>query len=86
MPVVASMCVSRSVVRGIMSGKSSISRDSDDKRYDLVPPEGGWGYAVCVGLSVIFIAGTAHQPVFGFIYNDFLNDLGVGTGAVSRRI
>ncbi|XP_050681942.1 monocarboxylate transporter 9-like [Leptidea sinapis] len=66
-----------------MSGKSSISRDSDDKRYDLVPPEGGWGYAVCVGLSVIFIAGTAHQPVFGFIYNDFLDDLGVGTGAVT---
>lgn len=29
------------------------------------------------------IAGTAHQPVFGFIYNDFLDELGVGTGAVT---
>ncbi|CAG4954271.1 unnamed protein product [Colias eurytheme] len=54
-----------------------------EKKYELVPPEGGWGYAVCVGLSVIFIAGTAHQPVFGFIYNDFLDELGVGTGAVT---
>ncbi|KAM3967797.1 monocarboxylate transporter 9 [Aphomia sociella] len=57
--------------------------DGEDDKYELVPPEGGWGYMVCVGLSVIFIAGTAHQPVFGFIYNDFLNELGVGTGAVT---
>ncbi|CAG9796388.1 unnamed protein product [Diatraea saccharalis] len=32
---------------------------------------------------MIKIAGTAHQPVFGFIYNEFLDDLGVGTGAVT---
>ncbi|CAH0727537.1 unnamed protein product, partial [Brenthis ino] len=65
-------------------GKSSLgSCDSDEKKYELVPPEGGWGFVVCVGLSVIFIAGTAHQPVFGFIYNDFLDELGVGTGAVT---
>ncbi|XP_026759198.2 monocarboxylate transporter 9-like [Galleria mellonella] len=57
--------------------------DADEDKYELVPPEGGWGYVVCIGLSVIFIAGTAHQPVFGFIYNDFLNELGVGTGAVT---
>ncbi|OWR49849.1 monocarboxylate transporter [Danaus plexippus plexippus] len=63
--------------------RSMGSCDSDEKKYELVPPEGGWGYAVCVGLSVIFIAGTAHQPVFGFIYNDFLEELGVGTGAVT---
>ncbi|XP_053621060.1 monocarboxylate transporter 9-like isoform X1 [Plodia interpunctella] len=55
----------------------------DEEKYELVPPEGGWGYVVCLGLSVIFIAGTAHQPVFGFIYNDFLEDLGAGTGAVT---
>ncbi|KAJ8736103.1 hypothetical protein PYW08_006759 [Mythimna loreyi] len=55
----------------------------DVDKYEYVPPEGGWGYMVCVGLSVIFIAGTAHQPVFGFIYNDFLDDLGVGTAAVT---
>ncbi|XP_013133123.1 PREDICTED: monocarboxylate transporter 9-like isoform X1 [Papilio polytes] len=57
--------------------------ECDDKNFEMVPPEGGWGYLVCVGLSVIFIAGTAHQPVFGFIYNDFLDELGAGTGAVT---
>lgn len=62
-----------------MKKKNSVA----DVDYEYVPPEGGWGYLVCVGLSVIFIAGTAHQPVFGFIYNDFLDELGVGTAAVT---
>ncbi|XP_063375385.1 monocarboxylate transporter 9-like [Cydia amplana] len=71
-----------------MSGKekysvSSCSSSSGDEKYELVPPEGGWGYLICIGLSVIFIAGTAHQPVFGFIYNEFLVDVGAGTGAVT---
>ncbi|XP_026320070.1 monocarboxylate transporter 9-like isoform X2 [Hyposmocoma kahamanoa] len=69
-----------------MSEKGSqdtCSSNSEAEKYEMVPPEGGWGYLVCIGLSVIFIAGTAHQPVFGFIYNDFLDDLGVGTGAVT---
>lgn len=38
-------------------GKTSLgSCDSDEKKYELVPPEGGWGYVVCVGLSVIFVS------------------------------
>lgn len=27
-----------------------------DVDYEYVPPEGGWGYIVCVGLSVIFVS------------------------------
>ncbi|CAH0592712.1 unnamed protein product [Chrysodeixis includens] len=64
-----------------MSVEKNIEYDVD--KYEYLPPEGGWGYMVCIGLSVIFIAGTAHQPVFGFIYNDFLDELGVGTAAVT---
>ncbi|XP_063823846.1 monocarboxylate transporter 9-like [Ostrinia nubilalis] len=70
----------KSILRQTMAAKVC---KSEDDQYDYVPPEGGWGYLVCVGLSVIFIAGTAHQPVFGFIYNDFLDELGAGTGAVT---
>lgn len=28
----------------------------DVDKYEYVPPEGGWGYMVCVGLSVIFVS------------------------------
>ncbi|CAG9136344.1 unnamed protein product [Plutella xylostella] len=74
--------MSAKLVTGDSDSRGS-SESSGSDNYVLVPPEGGWGYIVCVGLSVIFIAGTAHQPVFGFIYNDFLDELGVGTGAVT---
>ncbi|XP_030033644.1 monocarboxylate transporter 9 isoform X2 [Manduca sexta] len=37
----------------------------------------------CVRRTLCYISGTAHQPVFGFIYNEFLDELGVGTGAVT---
>ncbi|GBP49551.1 hypothetical protein EVAR_45615_1 [Eumeta japonica] len=66
-----------------MNGKSKKIREFNTEKYELVPPEGGWGYMVCIGLSLIFIAGTGHQPVFGMIYNDFLNDVGAGTSAVT---
>lgn len=36
------------------SSKDKESVCSDD--YEMVPPEGGWGYVVCVGLSVIFVS------------------------------
>lgn len=39
-----------------MSEKSSTGSCESDKKYELLPPEGGWGYAVCVGLSVIFVS------------------------------
>lgn len=28
----------------------------DNEEYELVPPEGGWGYMICIGLSVIFVS------------------------------
>lgn len=26
------------------------------EKYEMVPPEGGWGYAVMVGVSLIFVS------------------------------
>lgn len=38
-----------------MSEKHKTSECSEGQ-YEFVPPEGGWGYVVCVGLSVIFVS------------------------------
>lgn len=46
--------------------RRSESCDSE-KKYELVPPEGGWGYAVCVGLSVIFVSIILWQLNVGAI-------------------
>lgn len=40
----------------------------DVDKYEYVPPEGGWGYAVCVGLSVIFVS-----IFFFFLFKDYWN-------------
>lgn len=42
-----------------MSDKEKGSVCSD--QYEMVPPEGGWGYLVCVGLSVIFVSITSNK-------------------------
>ncbi|CAG9796387.1 unnamed protein product [Diatraea saccharalis] len=41
-----------------------------DKGYKV--PEGGWGYVVCFGVIITFIAGIGHINSFGLIYNDFM--------------
>ncbi|KOB72043.1 Uncharacterized protein OBRU01_12813 [Operophtera brumata] len=33
-----------------------------------------WGYAVCFGTAITFIAGIGHVNSFGLIYNDFIID------------
>lgn len=43
----------KSILKRTMTAKLC---KSDDDKYDYVPPEGGWGYLVCVGLSVIFVS------------------------------
>lgn len=44
----------------------SDSDSSDLNKYELVPPEGGWGYLVCVGLSLIFVSSNIN--IIKFIY------------------
>lgn len=47
--------MSAKLVTGDSDSRGS-SESSGSDNYVLVPPEGGWGYIVCVGLSVIFVS------------------------------
>lgn len=47
-----------------MSVKEERRECSDEDKYELVPPEGGWGYVVCVGLSVIFVSTDLVNFIF----------------------
>lgn len=54
-----------------MSEKESqdtCSGNSEAEKYEMVPPEGGWGYLVCIGLSVIFVSSLC------FIYYYYLKN------------
>lgn len=41
---------------GYSHPSSDSGESSDSSKYELVPPEGGWGYMVCLGLSIIFVS------------------------------
>lgn len=44
----------------------------DVDKYEYVPPEGGWGYMVCVGLSVIFVSRYIFYFYFIFLALSFV--------------
>ncbi|XP_073958263.1 monocarboxylate transporter 13-like [Choristoneura fumiferana] len=54
-----------------------------EKNYKLVPPDGGWGYVICVAVTINFIAMTAFVASFGIIFKDFFIKLGMTSTNVS---
>lgn len=57
-----------------MARKESNGDCDDGEQYEMVPPEGGWGYMVCIGLSVIFVSINSIYKRFSNIidYNNVL--------------
>ncbi|XP_040157427.1 monocarboxylate transporter 7 [Anopheles arabiensis] len=52
-------------------------------RYRRVPPEGGWGLLVGVGMAMMFVVTLGSLPSFGLMFGDFLTDLGEETSAIA---
>ncbi|XP_053680188.1 monocarboxylate transporter 7 [Anopheles nili] len=48
-----------------------------------VPPEGGWGLLVGVGMAMMFVVTLGSLPSFGLMFGDFLTELGEETGAIA---
>lgn len=49
----------------------------------LVAPDGGWGWVVVLGVSVVNLATRSIEPSFGLLFGDELRDLGVETTGAS---
>ncbi|XP_073958262.1 monocarboxylate transporter 13-like [Choristoneura fumiferana] len=52
-------------------------------KYELVPPDGGYGYVILLAVSVNYIALTAFGTCFGMIFNDFFVEMGMGSTGVT---
>ncbi|XP_013175233.1 PREDICTED: monocarboxylate transporter 2 isoform X2 [Papilio xuthus] len=60
---------------------------------ELLPPDGGWGYLVCIGVGFTFMLGFGSSNAFGILFNDFFIEqdgasglplvIGVYNGALS---
>ncbi|KAL7744096.1 hypothetical protein ACLKA6_009082 [Drosophila palustris] len=53
------------------------------KSYQLVPPDGGFGILVCIGMAFPFISGLSSMPSFGLVFGDFLKSIGAETSAIA---
>lgn len=51
--------------------------------YRKVPPEGGWGLLVGIGMAAMFTVSLGSLPSFGLMFGDFLTALGEETGAIA---
>ncbi|GJQ75158.1 hypothetical protein Trydic_g9764 [Trypoxylus dichotomus] len=52
-------------------------------KYEMIPPEGGWGYAITGAVSLAFIVGLMPVSVFGVVFGPFLAGLGDEISATS---
>lgn len=45
----------------------------------LVPPDGGWGWIVVIGVSLVNLCTRSIEPSFGLLFGDLLKEMGVET-------
>ncbi|KAM3967845.1 monocarboxylate transporter 7 [Aphomia sociella] len=53
------------------------------KKYKLVPPDGGWGYMICIAVIINFAITTGIQSCFGLMYNDLFVKIGMGSTMIT---
>ncbi|RVE48933.1 hypothetical protein evm_006395 [Chilo suppressalis] len=46
----------------------------------LVPPDGGWGYMIAVGVGFTFMLGFGSSNAFGILFNNFFMEQGGASG------
>ncbi|CAH2102202.1 unnamed protein product [Euphydryas editha] len=53
------------------------------KKYELVAPDGGWGYMVCIGAVLNTMTITAFVACFGMIYNNLFIELDMDSTSIT---
>ncbi|GLG93993.1 Major Facilitator Superfamily protein, partial [Gryllus bimaculatus] len=52
-------------------------------KYKLVAPDGGWGWVIVLGVSILNFASRSLEPSFGLLFGDLLKQLDVATTGAS---
>ncbi|XP_030749793.1 monocarboxylate transporter 1-like [Sitophilus oryzae] len=55
----------------------------DDVAYEVVPPDGGWGYLVALATTVMYLSTVVPIAGFGIIFKDFFASFGDETRGIT---
>ncbi|KAG6460009.1 hypothetical protein O3G_MSEX011722 [Manduca sexta] len=64
-----------------MSVKENVT--ANQKKYKLVPPDGGFGYLIIVSSILHYSSIASFVGCFGLIYNDFMKEIGITSTRVN---
>ncbi|XP_034952019.1 monocarboxylate transporter 1 [Chelonus insularis] len=65
------------------NNSETITKDKKVEEHKPKAPDGGWGWFVCFGSSLITLSLRSLDPSFGLIFNDLLTDLKVDSTKTS---
>lgn len=57
-----------------------IESDGKNTKKGMVPPDGGWGYVVGLGVGFTFMLGFGSSNAFGILFHNFFIEQGSGSG------
>ncbi|XP_026747346.1 monocarboxylate transporter 9-like [Trichoplusia ni] len=57
-----------------------MNSDGKTSKRGLVPPDGGWGYVVGIGVGFTFMLGFGSSNAFGILFHNFFLEQGGGSG------
>ncbi|CAK1602344.1 unnamed protein product [Parnassius mnemosyne] len=57
----------------------SVQEGGKSKKYELVPPDGGWGYMIWIAVIINMVAVSAFLGCFGIIYKELFIQLEMGS-------
>nr|CAD7571559.1 unnamed protein product [Timema californicum] len=65
------------VPKSIMKKDTKYDQMEKEKKYELVPPDGGWGWAIMVATALSNLITIPILQSFGLLYRDTFNNLGM---------
>ncbi|XP_060804247.1 monocarboxylate transporter 2 isoform X1 [Amyelois transitella] len=57
----------------------NMTSEKNNKKYKLVPPDGGWAYVIFVACVLMYAPTGGFRPAFSLMYHDLMEEIGMAS-------